>query len=78
MPGGRAKTEGGPNQSEEDTALLIEKAILPLFAPGFTQNVTVSSTTILKTALRLEPTPKLLLVCVWTHGSATTQHRPML
>jgi polyribonucleotide nucleotidyltransferase len=43
MPGGRAKTEGGPNQSEEDTALLIEKAILPLFAPGFTQNVTVSS-----------------------------------
>ena len=46
MPGGRAKTEGGPNQSEEDTALLIEKAILPLFAPGFTQNVTVSSTTI--------------------------------
>ncbi|KAL0036610.1 hypothetical protein WJX79_002514 [Trebouxia sp. C0005] len=44
MPGGRAKTEGGPNQSEEDTALLIEKAILPLFAPGFTQNITVTAT----------------------------------
>ncbi|DBB10117.1 hypothetical protein WJX82_000225 [Trebouxia sp. C0006] len=44
MPGGRAKIEGGPNQSEEDTALLIEKAILPLFAPGFTQNVTVTAT----------------------------------
>ncbi len=67
MPGGRAKTEGGPNQSEEDTALLIEKAILPLFAPGFTQNVTVSSTAATQhspTALRFEPRQTLLLVCV--------------
>ncbi len=44
MPGGRSKTEGGPNDREEETALLIEQAILPLFAPGFTQNVTVSWT----------------------------------
>lgn len=46
MPGGRGKLEGGPNQEEEDTALLIERAILPLFAPGFTQNVTVSPATL--------------------------------
>ena len=42
MPGGRSKSEGGPNDREEETAMLIEKAILPLFKPGFTQNVTVS------------------------------------
>ena len=79
MPGGRAKIEGGPNQSEEDTALLIEKAILPLFAPGFTQNVTVSSTATTQhspTALCLEPSQRLLCWCVLTHDSATIQHRP--
>ena len=53
MPGGRGKLEGGPNQEEEDTALLIEKAILPLFAPGFTQNVTVSFATLGKASPEL-------------------------
>ncbi len=79
MPGGRAKIEGGPNQSEEDTALLIEKAILPLFAPGFTQNVTVSSTATTQhspTALCLEPSQRLVSWCVLDHDSATIQHRP--
>ena len=41
MPGGRSKTEGGPNDREAETAMLIEKAIMPLFPPGFNHNLTV-------------------------------------
>ena len=43
MPGGRTKLEGGPNDREAETAMLIEKAIMPLFPAGFNQNVTVSA-----------------------------------
>ena len=43
MPGGRTKSEGGPNDREAETAMLIEKAIMPLFPAGFNHNVTVSA-----------------------------------
>ena len=43
MPGSRSRTEGSPNDREVDTASLVEKAIMPMFAPGFTGNVTVSN-----------------------------------
>ena len=42
MPGGRSKSEGGPNDREAETAMLIEKAIMPLFPAGFNHNITVS------------------------------------
>lgn len=41
MPGGRSKNEGSPNERELDTALLIEQAVTPLFAAGFTDTVQV-------------------------------------
>lgn len=43
MPGGRSKSEGGPNDREAETAMLIEKAIMPLFPAGFNHNLTVSA-----------------------------------
>lgn len=43
MPGGRSKSEGGPNDREAETAMLIEKAIMPLFPAGFNHNVMVST-----------------------------------
>ncbi|KAL3159491.1 hypothetical protein ABBQ38_009910 [Trebouxia sp. C0009 RCD-2024] len=42
MPGGRSKSEGGPNDREAETAMLIEKAIMPLFPAGFNHNLTVT------------------------------------
>lgn len=41
MPGGRFKTDGGPNDRELETAMLIEQAVMPLFPVGFTDNVQV-------------------------------------